>query len=307
MLNISSPIAIEGIKLATIAAGIKAKSIKQDLLLMQVDPNSSIAGVFTKNAFCAAPVKICQQHLKVLDTTSPFYLLVNSGNANAGTGKSGYDNGIRCCDEVANLMASKVEQVFPFSTGVIGETLNINAIVKALPALKEKLATDNWSAAAQAIMTTDTQQKMASGQVTINGQLISVSGICKGSGMIHPNMATMLAYVATDICLSKDETQDLLLEMSNVSFNRITVDGDTSTNDSCILIATGKKLAYAGLEQQDKDKFKSLLKSVFIDLAKAIVVDGEGATKLITINVNDGLNQQECFRCRLYYCPLSFS
>ncbi len=279
--------AIDGIRLATHAAGIK-KPGRDDLVLIELEEGTSTAAVFTQNAFCAAPVQLAKQHLS---THSPRYLLINSGNANAGTGKAGLDAARVCCESIAQQAGCNVEEVLPFSTGVIGQPLPVDKLVNAIPALHANLQTDHWEAAARAIMTTDTQPKLINQQVEIEGQTISISGIAKGSGMIRPDMATMLSYVATDAGLTKSQLANCLHEAVELSFNRITVDGDTSTNDALVLMATGKRgsLSDAGIKI-----FQTALNEVCVGLAKSIVRDGEGATKLITIDVEGGRNEQEC-------------
>ncbi|MBY4676590.1 bifunctional glutamate N-acetyltransferase/amino-acid acetyltransferase ArgJ [Marinobacterium arenosum] len=279
---------VAGFKLGIASAGIK-KPGRRDLVLMELNPEAAVAGVFTRNAFCAAPVLICKDHLA---RSSARYLLTNTGNANAGNGEQGMVDAKRCVDAVAQLCNVATEQVLPFSTGVIGEALPVDKILAALPAAKEALAEDNWAEAAVAIMTTDTRPKGACEQLEIAGRTVTITGISKGSGMIKPNMATMLGYVATDAKVDQPLLQQLLSEATERSFNRITVDSDTSTNDSCILAATGT----SGVEISSGDEvaaFAAALNRVMLTLAHAIVRDGEGATKFIAVQVEKAASQQE--------------
>ena len=226
---------VAGFKLGVASAGIKTPG-RRDVVLMEVAPESTVAGVFTLNAFCAAPVQICKRHL---ETHGARYLLTNTGNANAGTGAQGMSDAERCVAAVADLCGVASEEVLPFSTGVIGEPLPVDKILAVLGDAKADLKEDNWKLAAEGILTTDTRLKGASAQIEIGGETITITGISKGSGMIQPNMATMLGYVATDAKIAQPLLQQLLTNSTNRSFNRITVDSDTSTNDSCILAATG--------------------------------------------------------------------
>ncbi|MGB0467810.1 MAG: bifunctional glutamate N-acetyltransferase/amino-acid acetyltransferase ArgJ [Pontibacterium sp.] len=281
---------VKGFKLGTTSAGIKTPG-RADLVLMEIPEGASVAGVFTKNAFCAAPVQICKRHMAQTDAR---YLVVNTGNANAGTGAEGMNDAIQTCETVASLMSVTDSAVLPFSTGVIGEKLPIEKIISALPNAKAVLSESGWLEAASGILTTDTRPKGASEQFVYQGQTLTVTGISKGSGMIKPNMATMLAYVATDANVSQPLLQQLLVAASDQSFNRITVDSDTSTNDSCILVATGE----SGPEVSEKTPellamFTEVLNRVMRDLAHAIVRDGEGATKFVTVKVESAANQQE--------------
>ena len=226
---------VAGIRLGVACAGIK-KENHQDLVLIELAEGTQTAAVFTQNAFCAAPVSISKKHLL---QSSPKYLLINTGNANAGTGQQGIADAISSCEMVAEVASSKVSEVLPFSTGVIGEYLPMNKFSKAIKSAYDNLAEDNWKNAANGILTTDTVAKAFTRTLEVNEQSITISGIAKGSGMIRPDMATMLAYIATDAKIDKLLLQDCLLEAVNHSFNRITVDGDTSTNDACVLIASG--------------------------------------------------------------------
>ncbi|MCV6614453.1 MAG: bifunctional glutamate N-acetyltransferase/amino-acid acetyltransferase ArgJ, partial [Cellvibrionaceae bacterium] len=252
---------------------------------------SEVAGVFTQNAFCAAPVQLCKQFLP----GEIRYLLINSGNANACTGDQGLADALASCTQVAELGGVGAGQVLPFSTGVIGESLPMDKFAAAIPKLFPALADDNWNGAARAIMTTDTRPKGASEIIEHDGRTIAISGIAKGSGMIKPNMATMLAYVATDAKLPQAMLQALAKECVDGSFNRITIDGDTSTNDSSILVATGASGAVIESEQDPLyPLLRDALKRVHIQLAQSIVGDGEGATKFVTVDVRGGAEQSEC-------------
>jgi len=283
---------VDGITLGIAEAGIK-KPNRKDLLVMRLAEGTKAAGVFTQNRFCAAPVIVAKQHLA---QSSIRALVVNTGNANAGTGEAGIQHAQATCTELANLLGCAAQQVLPFSTGVIMEPLPIDRIIKGLPAAVANCKADNWFAAAQAIMTTDIVPKAASRQVQIDGKTVTVTGISKGSGMICPNMATMLGYVATDAVISQALLQVMVRYAADHSFNRITVDGDTSTNDAFIVLATGKA-GHREITHQDSIEFGQLqeaITSVAADLAKMIVRDGEGATKFITVQVDAGKNVDEC-------------
>ncbi|WP_086930986.1 bifunctional glutamate N-acetyltransferase/amino-acid acetyltransferase ArgJ [Agarilytica rhodophyticola] len=283
---------IKGVKLGVGEAGIKYSS-RKDLALVVLDEGCEVAGVFTQNAYAAAPVDICRKHLG--QNKSIRALVINSGNANACTGIEGVDAALRCCDKVAQLTDIEQTQVLPFSTGVIGELLPFEKIEAALPAAYEALSENNWLSFAQAIMTTDTRPKGASKQIEWQGQTLTISGVAKGAGMINPNMATMLAFIATDAPVSSDILDKLSRVAAQQSFNRITIDGDTSTNDACILIATGKA-ELETIEAEDTPLF-NLLKDAVIEvyqsLAQQIVKDGEGATKFVKIEVMGGRDNQE--------------
>ncbi|MFT6430735.1 MAG: glutamate N-acetyltransferase/amino-acid N-acetyltransferase [Halopseudomonas sp.] len=282
---------VPGFRLGIASAGIK-RAGRKDVVVMEVVEGSSIAGVFTLNAFCAAPVTLCRQHLN----QSPRYLLVNTGNANAGTGNPGMEAALKTCAALAELTAATSQQVLPFSTGVIGELLPADKVISALPGALGNLDENHWAQAAEGIMTTDTLPKGASRQITLAGQSVTVTGISKGAGMIKPDMATMLGYIATDAKVAQPVLQALLREAADLSFNRITIDGDTSTNDCCMLIATGKAQMPVIAEAKGAD-YKILadsIKSIMLELAQAIVRDGEGATKFVTVQVNGGNNRDEC-------------
>lgn len=289
--NPSSLTPVAGLRLGHAQAGIR-KSGRKDVLVIELAEGSSVAGVFTKNRFCAAPVQICREHLL---TGKPIRaLVINTGNANAGTGEPGYQNAIKTCDQLANLMGLTREQVLPFSTGVILEPLPVDKLVAALPSAIANLDADNWYNAAESIMTTDTQPKATSKQVTIGGKSVTLTGISKGAGMIQPNMATMLGYVATDAKISPALLQELTSQVADVSFNAITIDGDTSTNDSFIVMATGASGVEITKGVEDFDIFRKALVEISQNLAQMIVRDGEGATKFIEIEIAGGKNPQEC-------------
>ncbi|MGB2172333.1 MAG: bifunctional glutamate N-acetyltransferase/amino-acid acetyltransferase ArgJ [Porticoccaceae bacterium] len=278
---------VAGFQLGTTCAGIKVAG-RKDLVLMQVAEGSTAAAVFTQNKFCAAPVTIAKQHL---GQTSPSYLLVNTGNANAGTGEQGIADSLSCCQAVADATGVDLQQILPFSTGVIGEPLPVDTICSAVAAAKQNLSVDGWQDAAEGILTTDTRPKGASIQFDINGSPVTISGICKGSGMIKPNMATMLGFVATDASIDEELLHAALRKANGKSFNRITVDGDTSTNDAVVLVATGA----SGIEidETNFDQFLAQLTDLFVQLAQTIVRDGEGASKFVTVNVEGAGNIQE--------------
>ncbi len=280
---------IEGIRLAAGAAGIRSGG-GDDLVLMELAEGSTTAAVFTRNAFCAAPVILAREHL---GRERPRWLLVNAGNANAGMGEQGLRDARACCEAVARLSGVPAEAVLPFSTGVIGERLPAERIEAALPGLVEGLAADRWPAAARAIMTTDTRPKLASRRFRIGESECRLTGIAKGAGMICPDMATMLAFIATDAPIPQDRLQRLLEQAVAGSFNRITVDGDTSTNDACVLVATGRGATAIG-EEPALAAFAEALDSLCRELAQAIVRDGEGATKFIELKITGGASEAEC-------------
>ncbi|MGS0941809.1 bifunctional glutamate N-acetyltransferase/amino-acid acetyltransferase ArgJ [Pseudomonas luteola] len=282
---------VPGFELGIASAGIKRPG-RKDVVVMRCEEGARVAGVFTTNAFCAAPVVLARKRF----AGDVRYLLTNTGNANAGTGEPGMAAAERTCQALANLTGVEASAILPFSTGVIGEPLPVEKIEAALPAALADLKADNWAQAASGIMTTDTLPKGASRQFTFDGQTVTVTGISKGAGMIRPNMATMLGYIATDAKVAQPVLQDLLRDASNKSFNRITIDGDTSTNDCCMLIATGKSLL-PEIDRAEGELFAQLKRAIFevsMELAQAIVRDGEGATKFVTVEVNGGKNHQEC-------------
>jgi glutamate N-acetyltransferase / amino-acid N-acetyltransferase len=286
---------VQGVLLGHAEAGIKRPG-RKDVLIIELNEGSSVAGVFTKNRFCAAPVQICREHLQASAKSGEDIraLIINTGNANAGTGEPGYKNAMRTCEELAKLMGLKKEQILPFSTGVILEPLPVEKVIAGMPQAIGNLNADNWFNAANAIMTTDTQAKAYSKQVKINGQTITLTGISKGAGMIHPNMATMLGYVATDAKVSPALLQQLTTAAADLSFNAITIDGDTSTNDSFIVMASGASQVEIPASGQAHDIFRQALIEVCQKLAQMIVRDGEGATKFITIQIEGGKTDAEC-------------
>ncbi len=277
---------VAGIKLASIAAGIK-KNGSNDLVVFAVDEGATCAATFTQNAFCAAPVTLAKKHLSHFSSEYPVRaLLINSGNANAGTGEPGMQNALKSCTWLAEQLQCSVEQVLPFSTGVIGEPLPMSALQSGIDQVAGKLSEDNWLSAAEGIMTTDTIAKAISKTIVIDNQKITISGMAKGSGMICPNMATMLSFVATDADVDADFLQQCLSDTVTDSFNAITIDGDTSTNDACVLIATAKaKNAQLNRASADAKVFVDALNEICQHLAQTIVRDGEGATKFVTISV----------------------
>ncbi len=279
---------VQGIRLASCHSGIKGNAELDDLVLIEIEPGSTIDAVFTTNKFCAAPVTLAKKHLELQSHSR--YLLINSGNANAGTGLKGIEDAQASCHQLSELTNVEVEAILPFSTGVIGQPLPVDKIQSSLPQLIESLAEDQWQQAAAGIMTTDTIPKARSRQININGQPITITGICKGSGMIKPDMATMLAYIATNAKVSQHELTSCLQQAVEGSFNSITVDGDTSTNDACVLVATGK----SGVEVDSQHReFVEALNELFIELAQAIIRDGEGATKFVEIAVEQSQSKHD--------------
>jgi glutamate N-acetyltransferase/amino-acid N-acetyltransferase len=274
---------VDGVRIGTASAGIK-KPGRIDTVVFELAEGSAVAGVFTLNAFCAAPVTLSKKHLAA---ASPRYLLINTGNANAGTGAIGMADAVASCVAFAAEVSVTPEQVLPFSTGVIGEKLPVDKLIAALPASIKALSADGWERAANGIMTTDTRPKATSRQIQIDGRTITVTGISKGAGMIKPNMATMLGYVATDAAIAPDLLQGMLDIAADASFNRITIDGDTSTNDSCILVATGRAggAVLSVSEGPIYEALQTVFNEVFLELAHAIVRDGEGATKFVAVEV----------------------
>ena len=285
---------IAGIQLGLAEAGIR-KVDRHDLTLLALDPGCTVAGVFTQNRFCAAPVLLCRSHL---DSGSEIRgLVINTGIANAGTGEPGLQAARETCVAVAHLLGVNANQVLPFSTGVILEPLPVERLITGLPRCVEDLKADNWHAAAHGIMTTDTVAKAASRRVEINGKTVTITGISKGAGMIKPNMATMLGFMATDAGIAEPLLRQLVREVADESFNCITVDGDTSTNDSFILIATGQSgVDFADAAASGYAALRIAITGVALELAQAIIRDGEGATKFITIAVEGGKDRKECKR-----------
>jgi glutamate N-acetyltransferase/amino-acid N-acetyltransferase len=284
---------IAGVHLGIAEAGIR-KANRKDLTVVLIDEKASVAGVFTQNRFCAAPVQICREHLA--DGRDIRAMLINTGNANAGTGEDGRARALSTCQALAGRLGLSAEQVLPFSTGVIMETLPVDRIEAGLDAALADARPDHWLRAAEAIMTTDTAPKAFGAQVMIDGALVSITGISKGAGMIRPNMATMLGFMATDACVSPALMKQLATELAEASFNRVTVDGDTSTNDSFVVIATNRT-AHAPIDSLASPAGQALraaMLGVAQKLAQAIVRDGEGATKFIAIQVEGGKTQAEC-------------
>ncbi len=282
---------VAGIRLNATAAQIR-KAGRNDLVLIEICAGAYTAAVFTRNAFCAAPVIVAKQHLAAIP---PRYLLINSGNANAGTGEQGLRDAQASCAHVAAQTCCQAKEVLPFSTGVIGEPLPVQKIAQALPMLVQGLSADAWAQAAQAIMTTDTRPKIVSKQFTLCGKTCTITGIAKGAGMIRPNMATMLSFIATDAGVTAAQLQSCLRHAMTLSFNRITIDGDMSTNDSCVLIATGKSNAVVK-SNDDLQTLQDAVNAVCAELAQAIVRDGEGATKFISIEIMQGKDEAECLQ-----------
>jgi len=297
-VNLKPPVAaqllpVPGISLGVAEAGIKQAN-RKDLLVMQLCEGASVAAVFTNNRFCAAPVVVAREHLGSAEGVRA--LLVNTGNANAGYGERGVKDARITCAALAGLLGCKANQILPFSTGVIMEPLPVAKIAAALPSAVANMHSDNWLAAANAILTTDIVAKGISKQIVINDVTITITGISKGSGMIHPNMATMLGYIATDAAIAQPLLQSMVSEASDQSFNCITVDGDTSTNDALMLIATGKS-DLPEVNEGDSDAasiLQAAINEVATYLAQAIVRDGEGATKFITVRVESGKSYEEC-------------
>jgi glutamate N-acetyltransferase/amino-acid N-acetyltransferase len=286
---------ISGFEMGIAQAGIK-KANRKDLLVMTLAPGSQVAGVFTLNRFCAAPVQVCREHLAQEGSHGEIRaLVVNTGNANAGTGEQGMKHALETCAALAKDLKLNPEQILPFSTGVILEPLPIEKIISALPAAVANLGEDNWLDAAEAIMTTDTQPKACSATVQTSAGLVTMTGICKGAGMIHPNMATMLGFIATDAGFAPGLLANLTREVADQSFNAITIDGDTSTNDSFIIMATGKSpVQISSTADANYAILRDALIAIAKKLAQMIVRDGEGATKLMTIEVMGGKTTEEC-------------
>ncbi|MGH8528377.1 MAG: bifunctional glutamate N-acetyltransferase/amino-acid acetyltransferase ArgJ [Nevskiales bacterium] len=285
---------IRGIMLGVARAGIR-KPDRKDLLVITLPEGARVAGVFTQNRYCAAPVQLCRERLS---TQQAMALVVNTGCANAGTGAAGLAHARQTCAAVAQLLGCEPRRVLPFSTGVILDALPVERLIAGLPQCMANLAETNWESAAEAIMTTDTVAKGASRSVSSGSRHFSVTGIAKGSGMIHPDMATMLGYVATDAAITQALLDQLVRELADVSFNRVTVDGDTSTNDSFILIAAGTADGSQIASKQDP-AYQALLAAmtqVCVELAQALARDGEGATKFVTINIEGGRDRAECLK-----------
>ncbi|MBX9675800.1 MAG: bifunctional glutamate N-acetyltransferase/amino-acid acetyltransferase ArgJ [Methylotenera sp.] len=296
-VKLTAPIAsnllpVNGVKLGFAKAHVR-KPDRKDVLVITLPENSRVAGVFTQNRFCAAPVILCKAHLA--ETSGIRALLVNTGCANAGTGEDGLKRAKQSCDALSALLNIAPNQVLPFSTGVILEPLPVDKVIAGMPSAIENLTEDNWLNAAEAIMTTDIIAKGTSRQIQLSGKTLTITGISKGSGMIHPNMATMLGYIATDAAVSQDALEAMIQYAVNKSFNCITVDGDTSTNDSLIMMVTNLA-GNAEITETSADfiALREALTDVAIELAQAIVRDGEGATKFMTVTVEGGKDEAEC-------------
>ena len=283
---------VAGVKLGVAQAGIK-KADHDDLVVIALAPGTRTSALFTKNAFRAAPVQLAETHLEAAET-QPRYLLINTGNANAGTGESGIQSASQCCEALARLTETDAGVVVPFSTGVIGEPLSAEQIGAALPAALHDLRDAGWERAAGAILTTDTRAKLRSAAVELDGQRCTITGIAKGAGMICPNMATMLAFVGTDAAIEAPLLNEMLLAAVKASFNRITVDGDTSTNDAVTLSATGQSGVEITAGSEQAEHFAQALTSLMIELAQDIVRDGEGASKFVEIRVTGGESEAAC-------------
>ena len=288
--------AVAGIEIGVAEAGIK-KPNRKDLLVLKLAPTATVAGVFTLNRFCAAPVQIAKANLAAVTAgAAPIRaLLVNTGNANAGTGESGLADAQASCAALAELLGCTPQQILPFSTGVILEPLPVQRLVAGLPQAVAALTSDNWFSAAEAIMTTDTQPKAGSRSLTIGGHAVTLTGISKGAGMIKPNMATMLGFLAFDATVAQPVLDQLVKQAADKSFNCITIDGDTSTNDSFMLVATGAgSLVIDSIDSPHYAQLAAAVTELSTFLAQAIVRDGEGATKFMTVTVEDGRNVEEC-------------
>ncbi|SDM63921.1 glutamate N-acetyltransferase [Oryzisolibacter propanilivorax] len=297
-VNLSAPVAqdlhpVAGVRIGVAEAGVR-KAGRKDLTVFLLDEGVTVAGVFTENRFCAAPVQVCREHLQAGGAIRA--MVVNTGNANAGTGADGLARARATCDALAGQLRLQPAQVLPFSTGVIMEPLPVERIVAGLPAALADAEEQHWARAAEGIMTTDTLPKATSRQVKIGGRTVTVTGISKGAGMIRPNMATMLGFIATDACIDPALVQPLVRALAGASFNRITIDGDTSTNDSFVLVATQRAghAPITALDSEDGRQLYAALLAVAQQLAQAIVRDGEGATKFITVRVEGGKTAAEC-------------
>jgi glutamate N-acetyltransferase/amino-acid N-acetyltransferase len=302
-VNLTAPLAsslfdIEGLRIGVTEAGVR-KANRKDLTVVLIDEGASVAGVFTQNRFCAAPVQVCREHLTLNKATGAGgirAMVINTGNANAGTGEDGLMRARSTCQSLAEKLGLNSQQILPFSTGVIMESLPHDRIAAGLDAAIGDAKTSHWLRAAEAIMTTDTVPKAFSKQVKIADKTVNITGISKGAGMIRPNMATMLGFMATDACIAPEVMQQLATELANGSFNCVTVDGDTSTNDSFVVIATNKvgNTPISSWTSADGAALKAAMLEVARHLAQAIVRDGEGATKFISIQVDGGKNSEEC-------------
>lgn len=284
--------AVPGVRLGTAMAGIR-KPGRRDLVLIACDAGTHAAAVFTQNQFAAAPVVLAREHLV---RTAPRALLINTGFANAATGEGGYADARACCAVLAQTLGCAIEETLPFSTGVIGQRLPVDRIAVGIPACAESLSPAGWEDAAHGIMTTDTVPKGSSRRFELDGRTVTITGIAKGAGMIQPNMATMLAFIATDVSVAPELLQRALRAAADASFNRITVDGDTSTNDACVLLATGRAGNRLIAEETDGAyrSFAEALGAVMLELAQAIIRDAEGATKFVTVEVAGGPTEADC-------------
>lgn len=283
---------VPGVRLGSVAAGIRADG-REDLVLMEFAGGSTSAGVFTRSLFAAAPVQVGKRHLEI---ASPRYFLINSGNANAGVGDAGIADALKCCELLAGATGVRSEEVIPFSTGVIGERLPVDRIAAGLDSLVSQLSKDNWLNAARGIMTTDTRPKIASRQGRVGEATVTITGMAKGAGMIQPDMATMLAYLATDVQCSRETLGVMLRDAVDGSFNRVTIDSDTSTNDSCMLTATGLSGVNVDKSEQAADQFRQMLMELCLELAQGIVRDAEGATKFVTVTIKGGATSADCLK-----------
>jgi glutamate N-acetyltransferase / amino-acid N-acetyltransferase len=291
----ASLLPVPGVRIGVAEAGVR-KANRKDLTVFLLDEGSAVGGVFTQNRYCAAPVQVCREHLAASSAIRA--MVINTGNANAGTGAPGLAHARQTCDALAAQLGLQPQQVLPFSTGVIMEPLPVDRIVAGLPAAVADAQPANWLKAAEGIMTTDTVPKAASRQVSIGGRTVTVTGIAKGAGMIRPNMATMLGFVATDACIAPELLPTLAKALADASFNRVTVDGDTSTNDSFVVVATQKAghAPVTDLSSPEGQALQAAMAEVARTLAHAIVRDGEGATKFIAVRVEGGKNTDECLK-----------
>ena len=299
-VNLSAPIAsdllpVPGVRIGVAEAGVR-KAQRKDLTVFLLDEGATVGGVFTQNRFCAAPVQVCRESLALHQGQGIRAMVINTGNANAGTGQDGLQRARSTCDALAAQLGIASTQVLPFSTGVIMEPLPVDRITAGLPAAIADARADHWGRAAQGIMTTDTVAKAVSTQVSLGGATVSVTGISKGAGMIRPNMATMLGFLATDACVAPALVQQLARELADQSFNRITIDGDTSTNDCFMVVATHQagNALITSLESPEGRTLKAAMLHIAQQLAQAIVRDGEGATKFITVRIEGGKTSEEC-------------
>ena len=281
---------VAGIHLGTAQAAIRYPD-RRDVVVIELAAGSQCVGVFTQNAFCAAPVQVAKQHLA---QASPRYLVINTGNANAGTGQSGIEDAVRSCAVIAELQGCEIQQVLPFSTGVIGERLPMDRLIAGMSSACNNLSDMGWQDASWGILTTDTKPKLVSQRLQIQGKTVTLTGMAKGSGMIKPDMATMLAFIATDAVLEQSLLQQCLQQAVADSFNAITVDGDTSTNDACMLLATGQVGVNVAASSSELEAFQTALNAVCVELAQGLIRDGEGATKFITVTVEKGRDRDEC-------------